>query len=462
MRGAGPGRSPWYRRWLLLAAVGVPVGAAVGLITLRSRASTIDLAVLSLCAVLAVGASGSRPAAALAAGSAALSFDYFLTHPYGFLLIAGGQARVAALAVLVFGMALGQLAASGVGRAGRVELLAVVLVAGLSQALPGPGRWAAGRHGIDLALAILVFATAAGLPPGVLGRAGTRAGTEAGGPGTEAEAGSAGARRLGLVLVITAIALPVLAWGAARIVAARALRRGVLALGVAPAEIGSVATVGIGGGDPATAALLLIGSTLITVTLGPVVLGVLDPGGTLHPLPVLGTLALVVAAPMAAGLVARAAVAGRNGAQQPAAEEAPQGTRQPPREAADQPADQPAEQRADQRAQRVAGTIAFAALVVLVGLVSSEVAFTSAYVPVAEAAAAFLAGSTVLGWVLGLGARRPVATGVLLTTSMRDFAVAAAVASAAAGPGAAAPLSLYGVLAIVWGVALAAWRRRRS
>ncbi|HWD08028.1 MAG TPA: DUF4118 domain-containing protein [Actinomycetota bacterium] len=388
--------------------MGVPVAAAAGLITLRARTSTVDLAVLSLCAVLAVAAVGSRLAAALAAGSAALSFDYFLTHPYGSLLIRGGQGQVAALAVLVFGLALGQLAASGVGQAGRVELLAVVLVAGLSQALPGPGRWAVRRHGIDIALAVLVSATAAGLPAGAFRAAGK------------------GAGRLGLALAATAVTLPALAWSASRLVAAGALQRGLLALGVAPAEIGSVATVGIGGGDAATAGVLLIGSTVVTVALGPAILSALSRGGTLHPLPVLGNLVLVVAVPMAAGLAARPF------------------TIRP------------------SRAHRAAGSVAFTSLVMLVGLVASEVALTWAYLRVAGAVALLLAGSTVLGGLLGLRAGRPVATGVLLTTSMRDFAVAAAVASTAAGPQAAAPLSLYGVLAVVWGVALASWRRRKT
>jgi predicted Na+-dependent transporter len=44
---------------------------------------------------------------------------------------------------------------------------------------------------------------------------------------------------------------------------------------------------------------------------------------------------------------------------------------------------------------------------------------------------------------------------VLLTTSMRDFAIAAGLAAAAFGPAAAAPLGLYGVLVMVWGTAAA-------
>jgi len=49
----------------------------------------------------------------------------------------------------------------------------------------------------------------------------------------------------------------------------------------------------------------------------------------------------------------------------------------------------------------------------------------------------------------------PVATALLLTTSMRDFAVAAGIAVAAFGPASAAPLGLYGVMVISWGMAVA-------
>jgi hypothetical protein len=45
---------------------------------------------------------------------------------------------------------------------------------------------------------------------------------------------------------------------------------------------------------------------------------------------------------------------------------------------------------------------------------------------------------------------------------MRDFAVAAGIAASAFGAPSAAPLGLYGVLVIVWGMALASARRRRD
>jgi hypothetical protein len=50
---------------------------------------------------------------------------------------------------------------------------------------------------------------------------------------------------------------------------------------------------------------------------------------------------------------------------------------------------------------------------------------------------------------------------MLLTASMRDFAIAAGLAAAAFGAKAAAPLGLYGILVLVWGTGAAGTLRRR-
>jgi len=86
-------------------------------------------------------------------------------------------------------------------------------------------------------------------------------------------------------------------------------------------------------------------------------------------------------------------------------------------------------------AQRAAAWTAVATVAALVALVAAEVRLSAAY-----------------------GA---VAVALLLTTSMRDFAVAAALAAAAFGPRAAAPLGLYGVAVLVWGTAAAGFLRGR-
>ena len=82
------------------------------------------------------------------------------------------------------------------------------------------------------------------------------------------------------------------------------------------------------------------------------------------------------------------------------------------------------------------------------------------YLGVLGALGIFLAGSILLGLAIGRGSQRPIAVSLLLTTSMRDFAIAAGIATTAFGPAAAAPLGLYGILVLVWGTASAGTLRR--
>ena len=114
------------------------------------------------------------------------------------------------------------------------------------------------------------------------------------------------------------------------------------------------------------------------------------------------------------------------------------------------------------RAQRAASHVALAAVAALVALIAAEVHFSAGYAAVAAALVVFLLASAVVGRLLGLRAPRPVAAALLLTTSMRDFAIAAGLAAAAFGPAAAAPLGLYGILVLVWGTAAAGALRRRT
>ena len=114
------------------------------------------------------------------------------------------------------------------------------------------------------------------------------------------------------------------------------------------------------------------------------------------------------------------------------------------------------------RAQRAASHVALAAVAALVALIAAEVHFSAGYAAVAAALVVFLLASAVVGRLLGLRAPRRVAAALLLTTSMRDFAIAAGLAAAAFGPAAAAPLGLYGILVLVWGTAAAGALRRRT
>jgi predicted Na+-dependent transporter len=98
---------------------------------------------------------------------------------------------------------------------------------------------------------------------------------------------------------------------------------------------------------------------------------------------------------------------------------------------------------------------------VLVALVAAEVRLSSAYLPVLVAVLAFLIASATVGLLVGRIGRRSQKEALLLTISMRDFAIAAGVASAAFGPAAAAPLGLYGVTVLVWGTGIAGFMRAR-
>jgi predicted Na+-dependent transporter len=210
------------------------------------------------------------------------------------------------------------------------------------------------------------------------------------------------------------------------------LRDGVLVTGLAPCEIASVATTALAGGEAAVAAGVLIGSTLATVVLAAPILTLEAGRASFSPAGLIANLAVVVAVPLAAGIALRCWVGVT------------------------------ARVLASGRAQTVASRTAIAAVAVLVALVAAEVHLTVGYAAVAGALALFLAASAVAGRVLGVRSARPAGSALLLTTSMRDFAIAAALAAAAFGPRAAAPLGLYGVAVLIWGTAVAGALRARA
>lgn len=114
------------------------------------------------------------------------------------------------------------------------------------------------------------------------------------------------------------------------------------------------------------------------------------------------------------------------------------------------------------RTERGATTTAVVAVAALVALIAAEVHLSARYLVVAFALLVFLAGSALTGWLLSVGTARPAAFAVLLTTSMRDFAIAAGLAASAFGTAAAAPLGLCGILVLAWGTAVAGFLRRRQ
>ncbi len=294
------------------------------------------------------------------------------------------------------------------------ELAAVLAAAVIGLTVQRPLAWLAARQGINVLLVILVFATAVTIDPRALRRL-------------------AAAWRHVLAAVLVGITvLPALSWAVARLVPAGPLRDGVLVTGLAPCEIASVATTALAGGEAAVAAGVLIGSTLATVVLAAPILTLEAGRASFSPAGVIANLAVVVALPLAAGIALRSLASPVSRA------------------------------LATGRAETAAARTALAAVAALVALVAAEVHLTVSYAAVAGALALFLAATAVIGRLLGARSSRPARAALLLTTSMRDFAIAAALAAAAFGPRAAAPLGLYGVAVLIWGTAAAGALRARA
>lgn len=167
------------------------------------------------------------------------------------------------------------------------------------------------------------------------------------------------------------MALPLLAWAASRLIDPGPLRHGVLAVGVAPSEVAAVAIVGLGGGEAALTAALLVGSTVVTVVAAGPVLGALGAHTTISSTALLLLLVLVVAVPLAVGVATRATLRPGGGA------------------------------------LAASSTVGTLALLVLLWQVASQITLRTAYLSVTLALLAFLAGSAALAWLLTLGQPRP-------------------------------------------------------
>jgi predicted Na+-dependent transporter len=279
----------------------------------------------------------------------------------------------------------------------RFLLPLVLIIAGLGVALPEPGRRLDAGGAILITLAVLVFCTGSSVTFADIG-------------GMRAAAG-----RMALVLAASTVILPLLAWLASRLVSGPALQGGVLAAGVAPAEVASVALTGMAGGQVVVAAGLLIASTLLTVLLAGPILGLLGAHSGVSQLGLLATLALVVALPLIAGCAMRTLD--------------PFGGRE----------------------RSLIEVLGMASLLVLLWEISSELRLHASDGRVAVALLVFLAGAGGLGWLLARGTPRRQRTAVILPTTMRDFAVAAGIAASAFGIAAAAPMGIYGVMVLVFG-----------
>ena len=294
------------------------------------------------------------------------------------------------------------------------ELAAVLAAAVIGLCARSPLAWLAGHQGINVLLVILVLATAVTIDARALRRL------------------ARAWQRILVTVLVGVTVLPALSWAVARLVPAGPLRDGVLVTGLAPCEIASVATTGLAAGEAAVAAGVLIGSTLASVVLAGPILTLEAGHAGFSPGGVIENLAVVVALPLAVGIAVRSWVSAT------------------------------ARILATPAAGTAASRTALVAVAALVALVASEVHPAASYGAVAGALLLFLAVSAVLGRVLGVRAAPPTGSALLLTTSMRDFAIAAALAAAAFGPASAAPLGLYGIAVLVWGTACAGVLRTRT
>ena len=278
----------------------------------------------------------------------------------------------------------------------------VVAVGAAGIAVAGPPRAIAEAGGINLALALLVAAVGLGVDPAELL------------PPRDL------LRRCLVVVIAGAAALPLLAWAVGRLVSDPALRGGVLAAGVAPAEVASVAIVALAGGQASVAMTVLVGSTLLSVlTAGPV-LSLLAGGASADPTSILAGLALVVGLPLLVGIALRRLL-----------------------------------RRRPEPAQ-VSALGSLLMVLVLVWLVAGQIQLSRQYLLVGVALLAFVAGSSALGLLLSAGLPATERLALTLPTGMRDFAIAAGIAVQAFGEAAAAPLGLYGLMVLLMGAVAAA------
>jgi len=283
----------------------------------------------------------------------------------------------------------------------RWLVIVVLAAAALGMGWPSPSRATVSHHGISVALVVLVGAVGLGLPAGAVRQARAAAG------------------RVLAALAVGAFVLPILAYAASRIAPAGPLRLGVLAAGVAPSEVAAVALAALAGGQAAVAAAVLAGSTMVSVLAAGVQLQLLAGGAAFSTVGLIGSLTWIVAVPLVTG-----AVLGRVAARWQAAV-----------------------------VEQAATTIATLAVLVLIWLVAGQAHLDARYLRAGLALVIFLAGSTLAGALVSIGLPRHRAVSLLLPVAMRDFAIAAGIATAAFGPAASAPLGLYGILVLLFGAA---------
>jgi K+-sensing histidine kinase KdpD len=103
----------WRNYLALVAAVAAPLLLTVILVPFRTSVPNTDAALALILVVVAVAALGSRPAGIVAAASAAVWFDFFLTRPYERFSITSRTDIETTVLILVIGVAVTELAVWG-------------------------------------------------------------------------------------------------------------------------------------------------------------------------------------------------------------------------------------------------------------------------------------------------------------------------------------------------------------
>jgi bile acid:Na+ symporter, BASS family len=205
------------------------------------------------------------------------------------------------------------------------------------------------------------------------------------------------------------------------------VRDGILSLGLASTEVASLGLISLAGGDSVLALGVLTGSLIAAAVLGPLLAGLLaSASGHASTLSLLGRFSLVVLAPLAAGLAIR-------------------GLR-------------PALARSE---GSLNGLSALTVCVLLYAALSGAAhGHELAQAVVGSAVFMLAAGVVALAVTRVIGSLDPLA--VALTCWLRDFAVAAALASQAFGSASAGVAGIYGALMLLAGAVTATILRRRN
>lgn len=285
------------------------------------------------------------------------------------------------------------------------DLLMPLALAAAVAALLFP--WPALSDRSDVLLAVLVLVTALGIPAADLLALRSRR------------------RELVVLSVAPFVLLGGLGWLVGRPFDP-SIRDGLLAIGLSSSEIATVGLVALAGGDAALCLGIVTGSLIVSAIAGPFALTVLA-GATAHvsATHLLGRFALVVLAPLALGILIRAA--------------------------------RPSVQRFD-------AELASASTLTVVALVFAALSGVGSPGDVAGAvlaSAVFLPACGAVGLLWRRAAPTPSGIPGAFAISLRDFAVAAALAVQSFGAAAGTVPGVYGVLMLILGAA-ASSRIRRS